>query len=127
MRLKFYNLHFPKGYDMTNHTLKTEDNIHHRFFDPSKLLRVGDIPSITNCNKARFAKLFVSRLQEVTNEMAMKNFKPQISCQCNSLQRIRKCQMHTEPCLDGHYQEDKRKPAKKDVIAKILRFLKEFF
>jgi hypothetical protein len=36
-------------------------------------------------------------------------------------------QMHTEPCLDGHYQEDDKKPAKKDVIAKILRFLKEFF
>lgn len=36
-------------------------------------------------------------------------------------------QMHTESCLEGHYQEDERKPVKKDVIAKILRFLKEFF
>ncbi len=36
-------------------------------------------------------------------------------------------QVHTEPCLDGHCQEDERKPAKKDVIAKILKFLKDFF
>lgn len=36
-------------------------------------------------------------------------------------------QMDREPCLDGHCQEDQRKVVKKDVIAKILRFLKEFF
>ena len=36
-------------------------------------------------------------------------------------------QMDTEPYLDGHCQEDERKLVKKDVIAKILRFLKEFF
>ena len=36
-------------------------------------------------------------------------------------------QMDTEPCLDGYCQEDERKLVKKDVIAKIIRFLKEFF
>jgi hypothetical protein len=32
-----------------------------------------------------------------------------------------------EPCLAGHCQESERQFVKKDVIAKILRFLKEFF
>ena len=36
-------------------------------------------------------------------------------------------QMDREPCLAGHCQEDERKLVKKDVIAKILRFLKDFF
>ena len=35
--------------------------------------------------------------------------------------------MDREPYLDGHCQEDERKPVKKDIIAKILRFLKDFF
>jgi hypothetical protein len=48
----------------TNQSFKIEDNIQHRFFDPSKLLKGGDLPSITNRNQAWFAKLSVSRLLE---------------------------------------------------------------
>ena len=35
--------------------------------------------------------------------------------------------MDRDPCLGGYCQESERQPVKKDIIAKILRFLKDFF
>jgi len=35
--------------------------------------------------------------------------------------------MDREPCLAGRCQENERQLVKKDIVAKILRFLKEFF
>ncbi len=35
--------------------------------------------------------------------------------------------MDREPYLGGHCQESERQPVKKDITAKIIRFLKDFF
>ena len=35
--------------------------------------------------------------------------------------------MDRESIIGGHYQESERQPVKKEIVAKIIKFLKEFF